>query len=117
MKVLVATAYVGGWNYTQPFEPLKFPALVCGRYTTCGCDRSFVGTTTNKSASHAEVIEVPECFELPADVEADPFLQRALELVADYPVGTIVSPRFTGHRWSLEPDDWTCEVVEASTLN
>lgn len=114
MKVLVATRETQGENpgdfyWCMDGELVTEPLITCSRGCSCGCTRSWTGMETRRSTTTALVIERAELTPtrwseaMLASLQRAGFrsvfsahevrttVKRAADMIADVPVGSIVS--------------------------
>lgn len=115
MKILVTAkgARKNDFCWTIEGELVLLPSFVCASETTCGCGRAFVGVTTRRGTTVAEVARARTSARVLANKDCKGFfgprwgtmlpsekrvhLRAALErvtklaaMIKDYPVGTCV---------------------------
>jgi hypothetical protein len=98
MKVLIGAPDTEprGISRTGTHEVVGFARLAEDRHG--GDVGFFVGTQPQLGfgiATLARVVETPTCFNLRAELRDDPYVTRAVALVRDMEVGTLVRPRLS----------------------
>lgn len=112
MRALIARTdpEASGFNFTDNRELLMFgEPCARGQDGSCGCERAWIGVTSLKGATLAEVVELPSCFVFPIKEATNRPLLRCITLAANITVGAMVRPIYD---WNA--NEWTFKVVESN---